>query len=160
MKRITTLCFLMVITMAFLSPPVFSDTVTDTTFAPGDASSSHPAEYYQYAAELFSRGDKEEAAFWCYAGQLRYRIHLTARPDLPPSGDPALFASLHSVVGEQINEYLGGEPAIWKATIERVLEWDEMVENAFTPKSEYPEAHAEQRQGLEGLFEELERLYG
>ncbi|MBZ5488988.1 hypothetical protein HW452_15800 [Halomonas aquamarina] len=159
MKRTATLCLMLSIMMTFLPLSVASDTATESTFAPSDASSAHPAEYYQYAAELFSKGDQEEAAFWFYAGQLRYRIHLTARPDLPPSGDPALFASLHSVVGQQINGYLGGEPDIWKATIKRVLAWDEATENAFTPKREYPEAHAEQRQGLEGLLEELERHY-
>ena len=54
----------------------------------------HPAAYYLLAQKLFASGGRDEAVFWFYAGQLRYRFHLAASPELPTSGDPALFASL------------------------------------------------------------------
>src|SRR6266513_48400 len=36
----------------------------------------HPSAYYGYAARLFREGKKDEAVFWFYVGQLRYRFHL------------------------------------------------------------------------------------
>src|SRR5262245_1763464 len=66
---------------------------------------NHPAAYYILASKLFAEGKKEEAVFWFYAGQLRYRFYLKAMPGLDPSGDPALFASLSETVGRPLNEY-------------------------------------------------------
>jgi len=34
----------------------------------------HPSGFYILAAKLFAAGKKDEAVFWFYAGQLRYRI--------------------------------------------------------------------------------------
>ena len=62
----------------------------------------HPATYYILAQKLFESGKKDEAVFWFYAGQLRYRFHLLANPNLEPSGDPALFASLSEVIGRPV----------------------------------------------------------
>src|SRR5688572_1362555 len=62
----------------------------------------HPVTYYMLASRLFEGGQKDKAVFWFYAGQLRYRFHLSASPNLPPDGDPALFASLNSVLGQPI----------------------------------------------------------
>ena len=56
----------------------------------------HPSVYYGYAARLFREEKKDEAVFWFYVGQLRYRFHLKANPNMDPSGDPALFAQRHS----------------------------------------------------------------
>src|SRR5690349_19842431 len=65
----------------------------------------HPATYYMLAGRLFKDGDKDEAVFWFYLGQLRYRFHLAVATNLDPSGDPALFGSLSEVVGRPLNEY-------------------------------------------------------
>jgi hypothetical protein len=54
----------------------------------------NPAIYYQSAMTLFRAGRREDATFIFYLGQLRYRTHLAARPELKPDGDPALFGSL------------------------------------------------------------------
>src|SRR5580765_4898046 len=41
----------------------------------------HPSVYYGYALNLFDQGKKDDAVFWFYAGQLRYRFYLNANPD-------------------------------------------------------------------------------
>ena len=61
----------------------------------------HPAAYYILAAKLFAGGKKDDAVFWFYLGQLRYRFHLAANPELDPPGDPALFASRLKAITEQ-----------------------------------------------------------
>jgi hypothetical protein len=95
----------------------------------------HPAAYYILAGKLFSGGRQDEAVFWFYAGQLRYRFHLSANPGLPPSGDPALFASLSQVIGQPLNEYAFGDLEQLTATIDKVLAWDERIDNGFTSKA-------------------------
>jgi hypothetical protein len=112
----------------------------------------HPATYYEYAATLFGAGEKDAAVFWFYAGQLRFRIHLTCHQlELKPDGDPALLASLNESVGRMINEYAFGDPPALAATIEAVLAWDEATPNGFTSKSECADAVSGQRTGLSDL---------
>jgi hypothetical protein len=94
----------------------------------------HPATYYKLAGKLFQDGQKDEAVFWFYLGQLRYRFHLATARNLDPSGDPALFASLSEVVGRPLNEYAFGDIPKLAEAIDKVLEWDATHENGFTPK--------------------------
>jgi hypothetical protein len=55
-------------------------------------------------------GKRDEAVFWFYAGQLRYRVYLLVNKDkLEPSGDPAVFASLSEEIGRPLNEYAFGD---------------------------------------------------
>lgn len=96
----------------------------------------HPADYYRLALKLFQDpATKQEAVFWFYVGQLRYRYYLAANPNLKPDGDPALFASLSEVVGRPINEFAGGKPDLWIGEINHALQWNATHENGFTPKS-------------------------
>jgi hypothetical protein len=108
----------------------------------------HPAAYYVLAGKLFKAGDKDEAVFWFYAGQLRYRFHLAANPDLPRSGDPALFGSLSEVVGRPLNEYAFGDLTQLSATIDKVLEWDERTANGFTSQTTHAASWKATRDGL------------
>ncbi|MCB1009276.1 MAG: hypothetical protein KDB94_10315 [Acidobacteria bacterium] len=110
--------------------------------------SEHPAACYLLARELFASGEKDEAVFWFYVGQLRYRFHLAANPGLDPSGDPALFASLNEEIGRTINEYAFGGQKAFLATIDRVLAWDEATPNGYTSKTDHAEAWREIRGGL------------
>jgi hypothetical protein len=115
----------------------------------------HPAAYYMLATKLFAADEKDEAVFWFYAGQLRYRFHLAANPELEPSGDPALFAALSEQVGRPLNEYAFGDVPKLAATIDRVLEWDTEHGNGFTDKS----AHASALEGIRtGLGEMREMI--
>ncbi len=118
--------------------------------------SKHPADYYKLAARLFQdQSTKEEAVFWFYVGQIRYRYYLAANPGLPRDGDPALFASLSEVVGRPINEYAGGKPDLWIAEINHALEWDAAHDNRFTPKSKSPDDYRQVRAGLVSMRDQL-----
>ena len=108
----------------------------------------HPATYYVLAKKLFESGKKDEAVFWFYAGQLRYRFHVSANPNLEPSGDPALLASLNEVVGQPINEYAFGDLKALDATLGRVLAWDEEKKNGFTSKKDHAAVWKKTRSGL------------
>jgi len=112
---------------------------------------AHPSTYYALARKLFEEGKKDEAVFWFYEGQLRYRFHLAANPGLDPSGDPALFSSLSEVIGRPLNEYAFGDLDAFVKTIDRVLEWDEKNPNGFTSKETHGSEWQEIRKGLGGL---------
>ncbi|HEX8481656.1 MAG TPA: hypothetical protein VF650_07130 [Allosphingosinicella sp.] len=111
-------------------------------------SDQHPALYYIFASRLFDSGRKDEALFWFYAGQLRYRIRLGCHPDLPQDSEPALFGALQATVGEKINSHARRRPASWISTLERVFEWDARTANGFEPRASCQAAIAEQRKGL------------
>jgi hypothetical protein len=113
--------------------------------------SAHPATYYVLARRLFEEGRRDEAVFWFYLGQLRYRVHLTARPKLDPTGDPALFSSLSEVVGRPLNEYAFGDLPRLVKTIDEVLAWDAAHPDGFTPRDGLGAVPAGVRQGLEKL---------
>ena len=134
-----------------LAPAAWANIVAPTE----GIENKHPAAYYKAAAQLFQDGDRDEAVFWFYAGQLRYRVHLTCHPDLKPDGDPALFASLSESVGRPINEYAFGDPPALAATIGKVLDWDAATVNGFTSKADCAEAIETTRTGLAGLRDEV-----
>jgi hypothetical protein len=108
----------------------------------------NPAAYYQSAITLFRSGRRDDATFLFYLGQLRYRTHLAARPDLPPSGDPALFGSLSEVVGRPINEWAFGDVPAALRTIDAVLTYDAREPDRFTPPGQFRAAHDSTRQGM------------
>lgn len=117
----------------------------------------HPSFYYVLAARLFAADRKDEAVFWFYAGQLRYRIRLACHPDLPPGAEPALFASLQETVGTQINEHAGADPDAWAAAMQRALDWDERMANGFEPKAACAAQITDQRGGLATLIDYVRR---
>lgn len=116
----------------------------------------HPSSLYGYAWRLFGDGKKDEAVFWFYVGQLRYRIYLEAMPAVDPSGDPALFASLNATIGQTINEYAGGDPKQWATQIEKALKWDDEHVNGLAPKEKFKEVHSSIRSGLDKLKKQIE----
>ena len=119
----------------------------------------HPADYYKLAAQLFQdASSKQEAVFWFYVGQLRYRYYLAANPSLKPDGDPAVFASLSEVIGRPINEFAGGKPELWIGEIDHALQWDAAHENKFTPKSKAPDKYQQIRAGLVAMRDQLSAM--
>jgi hypothetical protein len=116
----------------------------------------HPAEYYKHAAALFRQDKQDEAVFVFYLGQLRYRARLLAHPELDPSGEPALFASLSEVVGKPLNEYAFGDIPRLLSTIDAVLDHDLMNPDSFTPPSSFPEAWRLAREGLSKMRAQVE----
>jgi len=112
---------------------------------------SHPSSFYLYATRLFGEEAKEDAVFWFYVGELRYRFYLTVNPKLPPEGDPALFESLHEVVGTEVNGWAGSNPEVWAKEMQRALDWDAANKNGFTSTFWHSKQWHETRSGLEKL---------
>jgi len=130
------------------SPRVEQDTKDPKLITHAEASdqeliSAHPVKYIELASSLFKKGNLDESVVWYYVGQMRFRAHLEANPDLEKSGDPALYASLKYVVGTPLNEYAGGDPENWVKLIEQAMNWNKNNPNLFTPKDRYPEIYSE-----------------
>jgi len=123
----------------------------------GKLSASHPAAYYAYAKRLFVQGRKNDAVFWFYVGQLRYRFYLLANPQLPRDGDPAVMGSLDATIGQSINEWAGGDPKSWGAAMDRALQWDANNDNGFTSKTAQEKRWRETRAGLAALRDQVIR---
>ncbi|OLP57935.1 hypothetical protein BJF93_13950 [Xaviernesmea oryzae] len=126
---------------------------TGTNAAATAATDLHPADYFRKAADSFAAGRKDEATFWLYVAQLRWRGRLAAHPELNPTGEPALFASLMETIGRPINEYAFGNVAKATAIIDRALAWD-----AAHPDRSVPEdVRRTMRSGLIGLRDDMRR---
>lgn len=115
------------------------------------AQSGHPADDYRMAAQLFTAGRRDEATYLFYLGQFRFRVYLLARPNLPPSGDRALFASLSESVGRPINEWAYGDVPRLVSTLDRVIAAAASRDDPYTPRAQFPAAHAEALAGLQRL---------
>lgn len=157
MKPLLTLLLLSTAT----ATPLFAELSTDDIqhLPPAEIEArlpqAHPASCYAYAARLFGEGRRDDAVRWFYVGQLRFRIHLKASPNLDPGGEPALFASLNATIGREVNEYAGGDVEAWVAEIGKALAWDSQHPNALTPKEAHAAVHAEIRRGLEALAQQI-----
>lgn len=112
-------------------------------------SKKHPVTYLELASVLFEQGQKDQAVVWYYVGQIRYRAHLMANPDLDPSGDPAIYASLKYGLGPLINAYAGEDLCNWEKLIASALTWHKTNPNTFTPKDEYPEIYKKIESGFD-----------
>lgn len=115
--------------------------------------SLQPAEYFEKARASWVAGHRDDATFWLYVAQLRYRAHLAAHPDGDPSGGPALLASLMEVVGRPINEYAFGDVAEATAIIDRALGWDAANPDATVPE----EVRRRTRAGLIALRDDMRK---
>ncbi len=125
----------------------------------------HPAAYYAEAGRLLQAGQREAAVFIFYLGQLRFRTHLAARPNLPRDGDAAVFASLSEIVGRPVNEYAFGDMPALLRTLDAVAAYDRQNPDRFTDPAAFPEATRRNREGmaqyranLAGRFDEIRRL--
>ena len=116
----------------------------------------HPTAFYILAQKLFAAGKKDDAVFWFYAGQLRYRVYLLVNKDtLPPDGDPAIFASLSEEIGRPINEYAFGDIPRLTKTIDAVIAWDQSHANALTPRNQYKSQYDQIVAGLTEMRDQV-----
>lgn len=113
---------------------------------------AHPSALYQAAGKRFGDGAKDEAVFLFYLGQLRWRSYLLARPDLPPDGDPALFAAMNETLGRPINEWAFGDIDALLALLEDVKAFDARNPDMVTPRASASRAHDKARAGLDDLI--------
>jgi len=116
----------------------------------------HPTYFYILAEKLFAAGQKDDAVFWYYTGQLRYRVYLVVNKDkLDPSGDPAVFSSLSEEIGRPINEYAFGDIPRLVKTIDAVIAWDQSHANALTPRTKYQSQYDQVVAGLIQMRDEV-----
>ena len=115
------------------------------------AATDHPAQDYVAAAETFNAGDRLKGGCLFYIGQYRYRVYIMARPNLDPTGDPAVFSALSEQVGRPINQWLGGDLADWLAAMDCAIGWVETHDDPLTPKRRNAGAHDEVLAGLREL---------
>lgn len=153
--RILVFGFLAAIAPVLSSSAVIAQSPVGVPAAAQELTGEHPAEYYKRAALLFEDGKKDAAVFIFYLGQLGFRTHLLARRDLDPTGDPAIFASLSSVVGPTINQYAFGDIPQLARTIDAVLAYDQENPDTFTSPTEFAKAHADMRDGLVSMKTEM-----
>ena len=75
----------------------------------GSVEHEHPLATLELSKRLWEAGRKDEAVFFFYLGQLRFRAHLLANRNGDPTGGRALFDALMSTMGPPINQY-----AFWR----------------------------------------------
>jgi len=135
--------------LILLGPPLaFAE---EPALPPGaeTAGNALPSEIMLRAAPLMQAGNGDEATFWFYAGQLRWRSRLSGGPAQDPTGEPALFETL----GPPVNNWAFGDIPKLQRTIEAVLLWD-----AHYPDSSLdPVVHERMRAGLRDLRDQIGR---
>lgn len=80
-----------------------------------------PPVFYALSNVLFSKGKKDDAAFWFYAGQLRARADANICAD--ESARQAV-AALNHQYGSAINQHMFKNIAQLKKLIPKVIEWE------------------------------------
>lgn len=96
----------------------------------------HALAALELSKHLWESGRRDDAVFFFYLGQLRYRAYLSANPNGDPSGGRALFDALMSTMGPPINQYAFGDIQALVATIDRVIAWDdEHADDYASPKA-------------------------
>ncbi|MBB3952590.1 hypothetical protein [Aureimonas jatrophae] len=134
------------------SAPCVAD---ETRFPPGaeTAGQAPPSEIMLRAAPLMQAGKRDEATFWFYAGQLRWRSRLNAHSHQDPTGEPTLFSALFETLGPSVNGWAFGDIPALQRTIDAVLLWDQR----YPDPSLDPAVHTQTRAGLTGLRDQIGR---
>ena len=111
----------------------------------------HPLAAFELSKRLWETGRKDEAVFFFYLGQLRFRAHLLANPNGDPTGGRALFDALMSTMGPPINQYAFGDIPALLATIDRVIAWDDGHADDYAPRK----AREEVKSGLKKMRDDV-----
>ncbi len=87
-----------------------------------------PPVFYALSSVLFEGGEKDQAAFWFYAGQLRARFDANRCADISARES---VAALNEEYGTPINEYtLQNLPKLEKLVLQ-VIEWDKKTPHNY-----------------------------
>ena len=98
---------------------------------------------------LYMHGKKDEAVFWLYAGQLRFRYVAAIE-----NGDyEQVLSIVLMTTGPVINNYAFQDVAKLERIIDDVLAWDKATPNPYRAKVTSPEAEAKVRKVYAGLDE-------
>ena len=115
-----------------------------------------PATYFALATELYRNGQKDDASFWYYVGEVRYRFLVLAKAKGSGlSEEQAHFWFLSESVGRSIYEKADQHSAALMRAIDRALEWDLQQPNGYTSKSEFRTEHERARQEMLALRERI-----
>ena len=87
-----------------------------------------PPVLYALSETLFARGEKDDAAFWFYAGQLRARFDANRCND---ASARQAVAVLNQRYGEPINRHTFQDIPKLEALIPRVVQWDRATPHKY-----------------------------
>lgn len=87
-----------------------------------------PPVFYVLSEVLFKLGDKDEAAFWFYAGQLRARFDANRCADISARQAVTL---LNDRFGPAINQHTFQDIPKLKELVPRVVEWDRRTPHQY-----------------------------
>jgi hypothetical protein len=90
-----------------------------------------PPAFYALSKALFDEGQKDEGAFWFYAGQLRGRFDANRCADA--SAREAIDV-LNDEYGTPINQYMFQRPGKLAKLIDRVVDWDKKTPHNYDPR--------------------------
>lgn len=93
-----------------------------------DSAQYAPPVLYQLSATLYQRGEKDKAAFWFYAGQLRGRYDANRCGDLSAR---SAIAVMNDQFGPPINQYMFSNLSKLEAVIPEVLAWDKKTAHNY-----------------------------
>jgi hypothetical protein len=125
----------------------------------------NPFEWVEAIAALWRRGDRLQAAFWYYVFQVRSRPWAEAdMAQTGGSGAAALRSSITYALGAPINEWLGSDPATWRDTGARAIDFEKRLPfHAARPEgideATWARMNETARAGHEAGFDQVWRQY-
>jgi hypothetical protein len=115
-----------------------------------------PATYFALATELFRNNQKDEAAFWYFVGDLRYRASILAKAQGSDASEEQYhFSFVSQSVGEAIFESANHHPSVLVKAIDRALAWDQEQPNGYTSKVQFGAEYERARQELLALEQRI-----
>jgi hypothetical protein len=139
--------------IATAGEPAVAQTIEELEFG---IQNKPPATYFALATELFRSGQKDDASFWYYVGEVRYRFLVLAKAKGSElSEEQGHFWFLSESVGQSIYEKAEQRSAALMRAIDRALEWDLQQPNGYTSKSAFRAEHERARQELLALRERI-----
>jgi hypothetical protein len=87
-----------------------------------------PPVFYALSRVLFESGNKDEAAFWFYNGQVRARFDADRCTDASAHG---VVDALNAQFGRSINQYTFQDIPKLEALMPRVLDWDKKTPHKY-----------------------------
>jgi hypothetical protein len=147
------LTFLVFCQMGFAREPETAQTIEELKLG---IQNKEPATYFALATELYRNGQKDDAAFWYFVGELRYRFLVLAKAKGSGlSEEQAHFWILSESVGQSIYQRANQRSTALVRAIDQALEWDFEQPNGYTSKTEFREEHQRSRQEMLALRERI-----
>ena len=111
-----------------------------------------PPVFYVLSNVLFERGEKDDATFWFYAGQLRARFDANRCADATAR---QAVRELNRSFGPAINQYALQDVPRLEALIARVVEWDGRTPHRYDHRWINLHGMGAMRSGLSGRSDAL-----